>query len=337
RGELHRVAAVQREERLHQPLAERRFANDHRAIVVLQRAGHDLRGRGGTLVNEDHQRNFGGDGAFARHVQLGRGTAAAHARDLLALRQEQVADGECLLQEAARVAAKVQQNARGALIGECLYGSRYFLGRRLIEALQTYVTHAIVQLERVRYGRNVDDCAGEVHLDGLGHALTGESNLHLGAGLAGERLGHSLGRPFARIEGIVNLDDDVTLDDAALLRGRVREHLAHGYAPVGNELDLHAESAVASAGVLLELLELFGGVQFAVRVLEFIQESARGLLVEGAGVNGIHEPLGYQRQDLVEQNGAVPGDAILKNEAPGEGGDQEQPCEGQEAGSTHEP
>ncbi len=290
--------------------------------MVLQGPGDDLGGGRRTLVNEDHERNVRSDGTLARHVVLRRRSAAAHARDLPALRQEEVADGESLLQVAARIAAQIQHDAGRALAGEAPHRGGHLFRSRLVEPLQAHVAHAVVQLQGVGYCRNVDDGARELHLDRLWHALPRERHLHLGAGFTGECLGHPLGGPVARIERVVNLDDDVPFQNAARLGGCVREHLAHRHAAVGHHLDLHAEAAVASAGVLLELLELFRRVQLAVRVLQLLEETAGCLLVKRPGVHGVHETLGHQRENLVEQYGAVARHTVLIDEAPGDGGDQ---------------
>ena len=113
-GHLERVAAIQREERLHEPLAERRRAHDERAIVILERAGDDLRCAGAAAVHENDERYVGNERVLAGGVDLRRGIAAADTHQLLALAQEHVADTERLIENAARVIAQVEHDALGA-------------------------------------------------------------------------------------------------------------------------------------------------------------------------------------------------------------------------------
>src|SRR5439155_24433341 len=75
--ELERGAAIEAEGRLHESLAERRGAEHQRAIMVLQRAGHDLRGRRRSAVGEYHERHALRDVWSARTRDLvGRGPAS---------------------------------------------------------------------------------------------------------------------------------------------------------------------------------------------------------------------------------------------------------------------
>src|SRR5690606_15284245 len=66
--QLEDVAAVEAVGALDQPLAVRRLADDDGAIVVLQRAGHDLGGRGGPLVEEYDERHVRRDRLVGREV-----------------------------------------------------------------------------------------------------------------------------------------------------------------------------------------------------------------------------------------------------------------------------
>jgi hypothetical protein len=108
RGHLERVAAVEREERLHEPLAVARRAEHHGAVVVLQRAGDDLARRSRVAVDHDDERHRRRDRLPGGHVRLRVALPPAHARHLLAARQEEVRDGDRLLEDAARVEAQVE-------------------------------------------------------------------------------------------------------------------------------------------------------------------------------------------------------------------------------------
>ena len=84
-GELERHAFAQREERLHQPLAEGRRADHHRAVVVLERAGDDLRGAGGAFVHQHDDRQLGPGLARVVEELLGRAPRPAAGGDDLLL------------------------------------------------------------------------------------------------------------------------------------------------------------------------------------------------------------------------------------------------------------
>src|SRR3954469_680660 len=89
RGHLQVVAAVEREDRLDESFAEAGRANDERAIVVLERAGDDLRRRCRRSVDEDDEWNLRADVGAVRACNLGRRVASANAHDLLPFVEEQ--------------------------------------------------------------------------------------------------------------------------------------------------------------------------------------------------------------------------------------------------------
>ena len=68
--DLELVAALERIHRLHESLAERRRSDDERAVVVLQRAGDDLRGRRRAAVEQHDERNVEREMAAGRLAAL---------------------------------------------------------------------------------------------------------------------------------------------------------------------------------------------------------------------------------------------------------------------------
>src|SRR4029453_6502368 len=82
------VAGAERDDGLHRALAEGTRADQRRALVVAQRAGHDL-GSGSRAAGDQHaQRLAPGAVAASRGEALGFLRAAAARRDLLAARHE---------------------------------------------------------------------------------------------------------------------------------------------------------------------------------------------------------------------------------------------------------
>ncbi len=92
-GELQCRIAAQRQQRLDAALAEAAVAHDHRAAMILQRAGDDLGGRGGTGIDQHDDRHALGDIATEHGFGLVDHALAARAAALRydsALVEEQV-------------------------------------------------------------------------------------------------------------------------------------------------------------------------------------------------------------------------------------------------------
>ena len=192
------------------------------------------------------------------------------------------------------------------------------LGCGLVEPLHEHVANLVVEHDRVRHGRDVDDLASEVHLDRLGHAGPIELYRHLGAGLADEVVGDLLGGPAARGQRI-DVDDPVAFAHATRFSRRVREDGGHGDGALLIE-DLHADSGILAVGLLRETGELLGREQFAVRVVELLHHSSSGPLVQRGLSNRVHIALGHEGEDLIEQLGAIGRRTILNEKAAGNGG-----------------
>ena len=146
RRDLERVAAVELVDALHESLAEARLSDDERAIVILQRAGDDLGRRRGALVRQDDDRNGRRDrrrlGACNSPTRPSRPFTDG---DLLSLLQEHVRDLEALVEDAARIAAHVEDDAARALRLELLDGGRDVVGRVLVELLERDVPDLVAE------------------------------------------------------------------------------------------------------------------------------------------------------------------------------------------------
>ena len=115
------AVAAERNDGLDGALAERAGAENRRALVVLQGAGDDLRGRGRTAVDEDDQRLALGEVAGLRVEALRILSVAAAGRDDLAAVEERVRHHDGLVEQAARVVAQVDDEAR-QLVGADIRG-----------------------------------------------------------------------------------------------------------------------------------------------------------------------------------------------------------------------
>ena len=166
-------------DRLHQALAEGGFAHDQGAVVILQRAGDDLSRRSGIAIHQHHD----GEGLAVvavggRVVLVGIG-AAALGDDGLSLGQQVVADLNRLAQQAAGIAAQVEDQP--LQVGEAVDGVVHFLGRGLLELGQVNVADAGTNLVFQIDGGVGNLVADQVEDERLGLALADHWYLHVGA------------------------------------------------------------------------------------------------------------------------------------------------------------
>jgi hypothetical protein len=96
---------------LDEAFAEGGFADDQGAVMILQRAGDDLSG-GGRVAVHDHDDGEGVAAVAVRgRVDLVGIGASALRDDVLPFGQQVVADLDCLAEQAAGVAAQVEDEA----------------------------------------------------------------------------------------------------------------------------------------------------------------------------------------------------------------------------------
>ena len=150
------------EDELHAALAEGRVADDDGAVVVLERAGHDLARARARPVDEDGERvvRLGavavGDLLFAPLARI------AHGRDDRAVAHERVDHLRGLVEQPAGVAAQVEHEplelAALLHVGE----RRLEIARRVrLELLEAHVADAAVE-QLVVDGRDVDHLARQL-------------------------------------------------------------------------------------------------------------------------------------------------------------------------------
>src|SRR5208283_4191488 len=96
---------------LHQALAERDFANDQAAIVVLNGSGDNFGGGGGAAIDQHHQRIILASIAVGRYVALFGGRAAVVGNDQLSLLEKFVGYADALAEQASGILAQIEDQA----------------------------------------------------------------------------------------------------------------------------------------------------------------------------------------------------------------------------------
>jgi hypothetical protein len=188
----------------------------------------------------------------------------------------------------------------------------------LAPALSIWSTDLVLEEEGVGDGGDVNRGSRQAMLDHLGDAGAHEPHGHLRAGRSDQCVGDLFRRPAAGGR-CVYLHDAVAFLNAGRFRRCVREYLNHGDDAV-LVLDPHSDPAVPAGGVRGEALKLLRRQELRVWIVELFDEAARRFLVQGGVVQGVDEPIGDERENLVEEPGAIARSAILQDEPADEGG-----------------
>ncbi len=227
RALLAALAVLEVIEHLHAALPEALPPDDDGAVQVLQRAGHDL-ARARALRGDEHRH---GELALAAVVagQLGLAQRAVDADggDDGALLDEGVAHLDGLLQEAAGVAAHVEDEPLERAAVQLLHGAdggHHVAGGGAGKSGEAHVADAVV--EQLGSHRLVGhQRAGQVEPPGIA-ALVRDVDGDLGARLAPHAIDSFL--QFHADGGVaVDLRDDVALLHPGLVGRRVLQHFAH--------------------------------------------------------------------------------------------------------------
>ncbi|MCW0462846.1 hypothetical protein NB717_003914 [Xanthomonas sacchari] len=286
RGQLDRVAVVQRQHGLHRALAEGAAADDARALVVAQRAGQHFRGAGRTGIHQHHHRRaveqVAGGG-----VELGIADRDAPAgADDGALVEHVVGHLHRRGQQAARIAAQVQHQA-----AQLAAGLRLQLLQLLVEigaGVGLEGADADIAVARFEHAAahagHADGLPGQGHVERLGDLVAGDGQYDLAARLAAQRL-HRLDRADRLA---VDGDDDVARAQAGARGRRVVDRRDHLERVVRQLQQLHADAVVGAAGLLVEGFGVFLAEIRAVRI-QVQQQAADG---------GLHQLLVVDRIDV---------------------------------------
>ena len=142
---LQHAPVVELELLLHEALAERAAADDEGAVVVLERASHDLARARGVLVDEhDHRLVLERAACAGAVLAVEVAAAAAGVDDHLVLGEELVGDADRHLHQAAGVVAEVEDEAFHALRFEAAERRHELVVARPGEALELDVARRLV-------------------------------------------------------------------------------------------------------------------------------------------------------------------------------------------------
>ena len=261
-GHLEDAAVGHRELLLDEALAERPAADQVGAVVVLQRARDDLAGTRRVLVDQHDHRAALVDAARGGAVLTAVGwVAALGVDDHLARAQELVGDLVGLVEQAARVAAEVEHEARHALALQVADGVADLVVAGPREALQLDQARLVIDHvgrdNRVQRNPVADDAvverlpvAGSLHDDVHGRAARPlEAALHA--------VGVDADRGLA-----VDLDDAVARLEARLVARPTRDGHQHdqrvGLRAPFDELVVDADALEAGVEALTDAAHLVG-------------------------------------------------------------------------------
>ena len=280
------VAAVGRGARgLHKALAVAALAHDGRAVEVLERACHNLGGGGGAAVGEHHEGSVAGLGGLVDF--LGVGVAAACAHHFGAFVHEVADHLHGALEEAAAVAAEVEDDTPEARSAEDGCDSvAHLRGGLFVEGGEAYVAYAVGQHSIVGHGVDLDGAAGDVEAEqGILGVGAHDVDAHVRAGLAAQLLA-DIGDVHVRPDGVaVDAQDAVAVAYARLTGGRAPLGLGEDdvLAPA---LDGGAYAAVLAGGDAEKLVLLVGGIVLGIGV-DLSEHGVYGRAHRAGGVDGV--------------------------------------------------
>ncbi len=228
--ELDGRAFAERHHGLHGTFAVCRLADDARAVMILQRSGHDLGRRGRAAIHEHDRRHTFEQVAGVRELFEARLLHAARTAHYQAVGQELVRNADRRVEHAARVTAQIEHDAE-QLVGA---GAREQLAHGGVEIARSAVGE--------RREPQVREAVPEIFAgDGLhlhGAARQREAQRHLRAvahdverhGRAGSaaHAGHGRADVFLVHRHVVDRHDDVARQDTGARRGRTVERVHDG-------------------------------------------------------------------------------------------------------------
>src|SRR5262245_52680206 len=264
RGQAEARAVRERDDRLDRALTERLGAHQHGAVVILQRAGHDLRRGGAALVDQDDHGNRAQRLLGVRreaHVLVAH--PAFGVDDQLAVLQELLRDLHRRGEKTARIVAEVQDQRLHPVLAELVQRAVHVVGRLLLELAEPQIRHAVTQVMRPN-GLHADLLAGDLEILRLRPAFPHHGDHDLG-GRPAPHLLDGVGQLHVLGDEAVDLHDAVArLQACPMGRGPFdgRHHGEH----VVPQRDLDAEAAEAARRLHLHLAIALGVEERGVRI-----------------------------------------------------------------------
>ena len=285
-GDFHLGVVAQRQNILHQALAEGTFAYDDTTVIVLDGTCHNLAGRGAVAVNEDGQGDIEVNRVVGGRMQaVGRGGLAFHGDDGLPFGDEHIDDVDRFVHQAAAIATQVEHKAfELAFLTHLCKLLLHLFGSVAGESTQLEVGNAIVEQLIIRYVVDLHLLAFQSLFNGFLLTVTLEFQRHLGARLSLQQVTDFLG-VFLLTVDTIHLKDDIAGDDTCFL---CRPAIV-GVGDTGKLaviLDDGTDAAILARGHKLGVLDVRLGDENGVRV-KAVEHGLDGSLVELAGVDFI--------------------------------------------------
>lgn len=279
------------EDGLDEAFAEGGFADDESTVVILECPGDDLSGGGGVAIDEDNDGVLAGVGAAGGAVDLVGEGASTLRDDDLAFLEELVGHIDGFVEEAAGVAAEVDNEALDvAGCGEFIECLSDFAAGGLDEAGYVDVADAGPDEEGEVYGVVGDFVTDEIEDEGPGGTFALHGDGDVGTFGALEERGDGGGVHASYALGVDDLDDvagaDAGLDGRRAVKGGEDDDLGGSFL-VGLGLNLHADAVVLAVLVFAHLGEGLGVVEVGVGV-EDVEHAGDGPVVDGlVGLLGV--------------------------------------------------
>ena len=235
--------------------------------MILQRAGDDLGGGGGSRVDEHHERDAVEDvGALGAEREL-RVVHPPLGVDDDPVVQERVGHRHRCVQHAPGVVPEIEDETLEVIVACALSELAHCLAEALAGAELELADPdvSVSRLERAAaHARHVDDGPRDGDLDGAGHSFAHDREDDVGAGLSAHHL-HGVGQRHPLHRSVVEPDDQVSRFDAGLLRGGVVDRRDDLDEPVLHA-DLDPQAPEFAARARLQLLVVVGNEIGGVRV-----------------------------------------------------------------------
>src|ERR1700691_5218349 len=255
-GEQHSGVFAERELSLHQALTEAGFSNDQAAIVVLNGARHDFRGRGALSVDQHNDGNFQALISTQGVIAPLRGQTPVMRNHNFVLVQEHVGQTDGLVEQSAAVVAQVHDESIELGEIELLQCFRHVAVSSLVEGYDADVADSRLNHAVIFNRRAVNLVARDSNFDSLVPAFPSQRDVNHGALGPLEHLGY-FGGGQAVADFPFYLQDDIAGADTGFI-GRRADKWSEDHGLVVASCDGHSHAVIFSLLVFLEESVLLG-------------------------------------------------------------------------------